>query len=106
MGHARGLTFAQNDHSQPNDTFHRRYSPTSFYPMITKGPSDERVDRMARQIPSPRLCRGRSPHNPGFQAVALVRMDRAHTRGQPGTMTIWKPDYGGGPTAARIASPV
>ena len=47
----------------------------------------------------PRSCRGRSPHNPGFQTVffpdpsgyavypsvqvPLVRMDRAHTRRNP-----------------------
>ena len=50
--------------------------------------------------PPPRPCRGRSPYNPGFQTlisaafpeyalypsvqVAVVQMDRAHTRGNPG----------------------
>ena len=34
--------------------------------------------------------------------VPLVRMDRAHTRGNPGTMTVWNPGVRGA-TAARIS---
>ena len=31
-----------------NNSFNRRYSPTSFYPLIGKGPSNEHAERMAQ----------------------------------------------------------
>lgn len=45
-----------------NGSFNKRYSPTSFYPMIGKGPSNEHVDRMAQQwlMNTTRFCL--SPH--------------------------------------------
>lgn len=41
-----------------NKSFNKRYSPTSFYPMIGKGPSNERVDRMSQHwlMNSTRFC--------------------------------------------------
>ena len=45
-----------------NGSFYRRISPTSFYPMIGKGPSHEHVDSMAQHwlMNSTRFCL--SPH--------------------------------------------
>ena len=41
-----------------NQSFNKRYSPTNFYPMIGKGPSNEHVDRMSTQwlMNSTRFC--------------------------------------------------
>ena len=36
------------------------------------------------------------PYRAILAAVPLVRMDRALCSGEPGKMTVWKPDYGGG----------
>lgn len=45
-----------------NGSFNRRYAPTSFYPMIGKGPSNDHVDRMSTSwlMNATRFCL--SPH--------------------------------------------
>eukprot|EP01050_Picozoa_sp_SAG11_P040249 SAG11_NODE_17392_length_520_cov_0.736342_1_plen_129_part_01 len=41
-----------------NASFNKRYSPTSFYPMIGRGPSNEHADRMSQHwlMNSTRFC--------------------------------------------------